>query len=450
MDVAVGEQWGVADLAAAGDDELLALSSSIEQARRGLEARHVRVLTEIERRALHTIDGHRGIEAWGRAVHRWTYAEAKSKGALIKLGRAAPDVLDRLQSGQLGVAQAHLLASTFVRPRIGALLLDVLPTLLDAAAQMSWADFDQHVTNWRLLADQDGADPERSMRHRAATLSRSDYGFSFHANGPAIDAAELAAVLKLYEQAQWDADWAWTKAEYGQGAVPGLMPRTVQQRRYDAFIAILRDAVATPAGSTPNEPLVNLMLDDLTFDETITTLFGGTNCDGTGTGSGCDGDGPTSPTDPNHRRRTSAVRDPMRRCSQTTDGHFVPPVDIVLAALRGQIRRVVTDHRGVVLDLGRRRRLFTGANRQAVLLSATRCTHPGCLVAAESSQADHLTAFSHGGHTKTCDAGPACGHHNRWRYTSGATTVLDDQGHWTTRRADGTDIAPPDRPAPAA
>jgi hypothetical protein len=94
--------------------------------------------------------------------------------------------------------------------------------------------------------------------------------------------------------------------------------------------------------------------------------------------------------------------------------------------------------------------MFTGANRQAVLLSATRCTHPGCLVAAESSQADHLTAFSHGGHTKTCDAGPACGHHNRWRYTSGATTVLDDQGHWTTRRADGTNIAPPDRPAPAA
>ena len=55
-----------------------------------------------------------------------------------------------------------------------------------------------------------------------------------------------------------------------------------------------------------------------------------------------------------------------RRCSQTTDGHFVPPVDVVLAALRGQIRRVVTDHRGVVLDMGRRTRLFTGANRQAV------------------------------------------------------------------------------------
>jgi hypothetical protein len=293
------------------------------------------------------------------------------------------------------------------------------------------------VTNWRLLADQDGADPSRSMRDRSATLSRHDDGFSFHADGPVIDGEELAAVLKQYEQAEWDRDWSWVQAQYGDDAVPALMPRTLQQRRYDAFVAILRDAVATPPGSTPREPLVNLMMDDVTLAETIDFLFG----DGDATRS-TDRADPPDPAD--------AGGPPRRRYSQTTDGQFVPPIEILLGALRGQIRRVVTDRRGVVLDLGRRRRLFSGANRQAVLLAATRCTHPGCLVASSSSQADHLTPYSLGGRTATADAGPACGHHNRWRYVTGATTMLDDRGRWKTRRADGTDIAPPDHPGAAA
>ena len=55
---------------------------------------------------------------------------------------------------------------------------------------------------------------------------------------------------------------------------PALMPRSIQQRRYDAFVAILRDAVSTPAGSSPNEPLVNLMMDAETFQQTVDLLFG--------------------------------------------------------------------------------------------------------------------------------------------------------------------------------
>ena len=429
---------GVADLARLDDEQLLSMSRCNERARRSAEAEQVRLLAEIERRALHTIDGHRGVDGWGRAVHRWSRAQAKAMVGLIRLGRAAPEVLDRLQRGQLGVAQAHLLACTFTRPRIGVLLLPELPDMLQAAAELSMAEFEEKVTNWRLLVDQDGADPSRSMRARSATLSRHDGGFSFHANGSVIDGHELAAVLKGYEQAEWDRDWAWVQGQYGDAAVPSLMPRTVQQRRYDAFMAMVNDAVATPPGSTPREPLVNLIMDDLTWVETVDLLFGYA-------------DHSTAPPPSSTGGSADSAGSPQRRrWSQTTDGQFVPPVEIVLAALRGQIRRVVTDRRGVVLDMGRRTRLFTGANRQAVLLSATRCTHPGCLVAASSSQADHLTPYSHGGRTITADAGPACGHHNRWRYTTRATTTLDQRGRWKTRRADGTDIAPPDHPGAAA
>jgi hypothetical protein len=412
------------------DDHLLAESHSIEMSRRAAEADQIRLLAEIERRALQTVDGHRGIDGWGRGVHRWTTPESKARKALVRLGRAAPVVLERLHDGSLGVAQAHVLAITFVHPRVGPLLLGKLDAFLETAASVSFPKFEQEVTNWRLLADQDGPDPERAMRDRAAGLARGDHGFQLRANGPATDGVELDAILQYYERAEWERDWAWTRAEHGERACEALMPRTKQQRRYDALVAIFEDAVSTPAGATPNEPLVNLMIDPHTLADTLAKLFGDCECA--------------------KERRAEVVPDPLRRFSQTTAGRHVPPVDVVLAALRGQIRRVITDHRGIVLDMGRRRRLFTGANRQAVLLAATHCTHPGCLVEASRSQADHLTPFSHGGHTTTREAGPGCGHHNRYRYVSGATTTLDDKGRWKTRRADGTDIAPPDHPHPQA
>jgi hypothetical protein len=342
---------------------------------------------------------------------------------LIHLGHTAPEVVDRLAAGALGVAQAGLLAATFAHPRIGPLLVGMLPEFLDDAANLSWLDFKANVDAWRRLVDVDGADPERAMRDRSATLGTSDHTFELRANGPIIDGVQLDGILKLYEQAEWDRDWAWTRAQHGDSACEAFMPRTARQRRYDALMQIFEDAVTRPPGAGL-DPLVNLMIDPYTCAEAIEKLFG----DGTAVV-------PTAPAG-------------TRRYSRTTDGQHVPPKDIVLAMLRGQIRRVTTDHRGVALDMGHKTRLFTGAIRDAVLMTATRCTHPGCRVAASECQADHLTPHAHGGHTCTDNGGPGCGHHNIWRYLTKAITNLNDQGRWVTRRADGTDIAPPDHPHP--
>jgi hypothetical protein len=88
-------------------------------------------------------------------------------------------------------------------------------------------------------------------------------------------------------------------------------------------------------------------------------------------------------------------------------------------------------------------RLFTGRIRDAVLMLAVRCTHPGCNTPTTHCDVDHLTPWSEGGTTCTCNGDPACRHHNNWRYTTKARTHRNPNGHWTTRRADGTDIAPP-------
>lgn len=49
-----------------------------------------------------------------------------------------------------------------------------------------------------------------------------------------------------------------------------------------------------------------------------------------------------------------------RRC-ETTNGTAIVPDAVVQAAIRGHVRRVVLNSAGVVIEVSRKRRLFTGA-----------------------------------------------------------------------------------------
>ena len=57
---------------------------------------------------------------------------------------------------------------------------------------------------------------------------------------------------------------------------------------------------------------------------------------------------------------TTAAAKPLR-------GHQLDPADMIAASLTGHIRRVVFDTAGVVIDLGRRSRLFNGSALNTVL-----------------------------------------------------------------------------------
>ena len=101
---------------------------------------------------------------------------------------------------------------------------------------------------------------------------------------------------------------------------------------------------------------------------------------------------------------------------------------------------VITDERGVVLHMGHKQRLFTGALREAIMLALTHCNHPGCLTRGSHSQADHTQPHSHGGPTNVNNGGIKCWTHNPIAYRLGFTTVLDEHGYWHTYRPDGTEI----------
>src|SRR5690606_35961126 len=70
---------------------------------------------------------------------------------------------------------------------------------------------------------------------------------------------------------------------------------------------------------------------------------------------------------------------PRAAMCRTVRGTPVDPADAVINALTGHVRRVVAGTDGVVIDLGRRARLFTGSSREAAFLQAAIDGHDRCL-----------------------------------------------------------------------
>ncbi|MBI5089971.1 MAG: DUF222 domain-containing protein, partial [Actinobacteria bacterium] len=337
---------GAAGLDGLGDVELVARSRALEAARRRVVAEQAAVMREIERRQVFVEDGHRDVRAWYRATHRWSTREANACHRLGRLAGAAREVLDALEAGVIGVGQAQVIADAHANPRVAAQVPGIAEQLIEHAVHEPASRFEQLVRTWVNLVDQDGsaAAVERAVAERAMSLVIDDHGFVMRVSGPAADGVELRAALQAQRDLEWDADWRACVAEHGSVACPALMPRTRAQRAYDAFLTVAAGGV---------DAVVHYVTDAASFEAGLAGVFG---------------------SEPADVQRPDDLR---RWMSQTTDGTFVPPADLAVAAIRGRIRHVITDHRGIVLHMGRRRRLFTGAQRDAVLLAATRCTHPG-------------------------------------------------------------------------
>ncbi|WP_457948584.1 DUF222 domain-containing protein [Pseudarthrobacter sp. alpha12b] len=68
--------------------------------------------------------------------------------------------------------------------------------------------------------------------------------------------------------------------------------------------------------------------------------------------------------------------------------------------------------RGEILDLGRKTRLFTPAQRLALTTRDQGCAFPNCTIPAPWCEAHHITYWSHGGPTTTSNGVLLCSHHH--------------------------------------
>jgi hypothetical protein len=276
-------------------------------------------------------------------------------------------------AGEIGEAQVGLLARART-PRRAEAFTSHEELLVGYAASMRFGSFARALAYWCYRADPDGSEAEADEEYKSRRLHLSS---GFRATqlldgvldpiGGAIVADELARIDKEF----FDADWAEAKARVGPSVCAADLWRTPAQRRADALVEMARRSGAMPPGARMPEPLFSVLVDY----ETITG-----------------------------------------RICELANGEAVTPGSLLRYLDRAWIERVVFGSPSRVIDMGARRRLFTGATRRAVQVRDRECFHEFCETRASDCQVDHIEPYAAGGLTTQDNGRPACGFHNRTRH----------------------------------
>ncbi len=406
-------------------DEIVMMSSAalmdvahlLDVQRRVSEANQALLLWRIDTVSAHVHDGFRQVAGWGRAACNWSGAEA---ARLVRLGRAMhamPEFAAACMAGLVGIAQMHAVAAVASNPRVQDHLADADSLFVRQATSLPFDDLVTVLAHWVEFADADGARSkhDRAAQQRHASVSVLGERSFVDAAGPAADGVFMREVFDRFCDIEWRNDWEHGVHQHGDSMRAELMARTGAQRRFDA----LRRLFDAAAGSEQagGDVTVNVVVDQATFEHHLEHALGG----------------------------QPAAVDPStvlsRRCEDDR-GNVIDPRAMIAAALVGRVRRMVLSDQGVVLDFGRRRRLFTGALREAVLLTGHHCGWVGCPQHGTHCQADHVLPYSHAGPTSAHNGGPLCDHHNPLK-NNGFRTWRDPDGLWHTYRPDGTEIGWP-------
>jgi hypothetical protein len=423
-------------------DELVAMPSAelgellrqTELERRDAEQRLALIATVAEQKSQFLTDGHASMSAYLKAQINCSGATANRIRRRGRLLDHHAEALDATSHGRVSVDNIDLLAKAVAHPRVGDRVAEFVPTLVDHAEHFPVADFSVLVDRVVANADSDGATPDDPLLSDATVAAGPDGVYVKVVGGTGLQAAEMKAIFERACEAEFERDVEERRARYGHAASEHPLPRSANQRRFAAQYAIHLAWASTPPDAQRPEPLVNILYTAGRAARSLADhgLVAGTGTD-TDTGvftSAADGLCAEHPDD------LLAAR------CETSTGVPISEHDALRAMVRGQVRRAVVDSASVVIDLGGRRRLFTGAAREAAQLIAHRCAHPGCSIPAEFCQVDHLERHVDGGPTDQRNAGPACARHNLYKERAGLRSRRATNGRIHLIRPDGSVMLP--------
>lgn len=386
----------------------------VERLQRQLEGVMVAAVGWADRHGAYLDDGHLNVTPWLASLTRASRSECSARVATARLCDREPLFRRALLDGDAPVASIRRLARA-VNPRTEHALFAVRESLRESMCTLPVDDFAAVVRHWSYLADADGVEGRQDEAHDARRVQVSEVGDTvvLEATLGLAQGQVIASVLAQFEEREFRLDCDAVRAE-GLSLLPSTMPRSATQRRADALLAVFVSA-STVLPSTPRpRPLVNILIDERTFDDALSVALGGDR----------------SP-------EVSPERLGEFRC-ETLGGGALTPGDAVRAALIGDVRRVVRVARSEVIDLGRRVRLFGGPSREAVWIQGARCAWPGCT--SLHCEVDHIEAWRRGGSTTPSNGLALCRWHNRFKETG--FCVDRSSGAVAFHRPDGSVMAP--------
>ncbi|MEZ5408467.1 MAG: HNH endonuclease signature motif containing protein [Acidimicrobiales bacterium] len=414
--------------------DLLVVEQEWEQLHRTIGAAQLDNLTAIDTTQAHRIDGHRSVENHTAHVLKISSEEAGRRTRAARALRALPQVAEALRSGRIGLCHARLLAGVHANPRIRRQVIERQEKFLRWADEESFDDFRAKVLDWERATDMNGGfkDNERNHENRNVRLVNNSIERTWDLSGQfaADQGARLREILDHFTDVEIKADWAEARSRLGDAATVADLKRTDAQRRADALERIFNDAAGAPS-DTSRPAIVHNIVWSADAYLALADLLGAD-------AAALDTHWSATLTDPEAQRAQWCNPDTYR-CS-TLDGVPLEPVEQFFSSLANEVRRVIVNTKGVVIDLGRKARLFTGSARLAAQLQHPHCIWPGCHIPTTRCEVDHLHDYGKGGHTNPGNGAPLCGFHNRWKQKGFATTRDPVSGRWRTYRPDGSVI----------
>jgi hypothetical protein len=352
------------------EQEVAEAAVEMERLRSMVEARCARTAGLLEASKAWVADGARSAKDW--LAWRTHLPAARVHGSLrcARQVRDLPGVEAAWLAGDLSEEHVRLLAkAAATKPDAFAASGEAL--LVDEAQRLFFSQWAKVVTYWCHRAAADDAEHEALRRYeeRAVHCSRTLDGTVvidavLDPAGGAVVARELDRLSRLL----FEEDLEEARARLGQPDPPlAALRRTAPQRRADALRTMAERSAAKPPGAT--EPRVLLHV-----------LAG-----------------------------TEAVE---RMCELST-GTVLTPGEVLPWLVQADVERVVFDGPSKVVDIGQRRRFFTGPTRTAVQLRDLGCTHPTCQVPFEQCEIDHIVPHALGGPTTQENGRCRCKFHHR-------------------------------------
>ena len=351
------------DVDSLSDHQLGELLVGLRRLENRLESAATRHAAVWDARRAWAADGARSGASWLAHRTRMPHVTARRR---IALGRCLRDlsapVGEAWAAGELDAAHVSALGRARTEVTAAAFDRDV-EMLVEHARRLRFDDFTRVLAYWSYTADPDGAEGDSAalVEGRRCHVSRTFRGCVV--GDFLLDPLAGAVVhdaLREIEQELFDAEWAEA----------GFMRRTPAQRRADALVEMATRARTAPADGRRPAPLFTVLVGYETF---------------------------------------------AGRVCELADGTAVTPGSLLPWLTDAYVERVVFDGPSRVVDVGRTRRLFGGADRRAIeVRDRSRCYHPTC-TATDRLQVDHIEPWAAGGVTTQVNGRLACGYHNRFR-----------------------------------
>ncbi len=350
---------------------------ALQRFRNRLDAYESSVLEAVLGSGVAVAAGERNLADALAKLQRVSRREARRKQKAAEARAASPDAADAFDHGDINTEQMNDLAGADVGN-------DTRRRLVDEARNQTPDQTRRAVQQAEEREREETADERQQRLHRKRTGRRFVDRDGMHRFEFALDpasAAPVSATLSRLVERLWQHDKR-------RGDNDG---RRNDQRLADALVYLCREAqgdVGSGSSRGPGQATVSVRVDR-------EWLAGSTDASGI-----------------------------------TDQGITLAPTTLRELACDAQILPIVMGGRSEVLDVGRRRRTVSDAQRRALVARDGGCARPGCDAPPDRCHAHHLIHWVDGGPTDLSNLVLVCHADHTWLHQAGMTLARGPGGVW--------------------